>query len=172
MSDLEEERERTDLIRNRGKENGLFRACMDRIKEQHHYGQLLRQAFIVLGIFTDKLCYTELLTQFYICTKTLEKYVHEKEIPSAEKISSAYRFTDGYEEDLKQLLGKDRWETQVHDLISDAAREYVALLETLCGDTNGEDREAAMIGGTHHFKTYTQSNLLCFKSTFGIHSSG
>ena len=32
LPDLKEERKQTDLIRNRGMEGGLFRACMDKIR--------------------------------------------------------------------------------------------------------------------------------------------
>lgn len=71
--DVKNERRRTNLIRNRGTENGLFRACMDAIREQHHMGQMLRTAFVMGGVFTDVKCYTELLCQFYVCTKALEE---------------------------------------------------------------------------------------------------
>jgi hypothetical protein len=140
---LEDEREQTDLIRNRGKEGGLFRACMDKIRKSHHYGQLLRQAFIVMGLFTDKMCYAELLAQFYLTTKALEKIVHERELPCLREVSSYYRFTELYEEDLKHLLG-DQWKRRVHDeLASEAAREYVAMIAKECG--NGD--EAAIVAG-------------------------
>jgi hypothetical protein len=148
LSDLKEERKQTDLIRNRGMEGGLFRASMDKIRKSHHYGQLLRQAFIVMGLFSDKDCYSELLTQFYVTTKALEKLVHEKELACVKKVASYYRFTELYEEDLKYLLGDDQWERVVEgELISEAAREYIALIEKECGTGDKADREAAIIAG-------------------------
>jgi hypothetical protein len=145
-ADLNEERERTDLIRNRGKEGGLFRSCMDAIKKNHHIGQIMRQAFVLAGALTEKRCYIELLVQFYVTTKVLERFVHEKEIPVSKTVTSAYRFVDGYEKDLLFLIGDDWQEKVEKELTNDAAREYMALLET--SFTTGEtvEKEAALFG--------------------------
>jgi hypothetical protein len=42
MTSIEEEQ--TNSVRNQGRENGLFRKCMDTIKQSHTIGQGLRTA--------------------------------------------------------------------------------------------------------------------------------
>lgn len=146
MSDLDAEREQTDLVRNRGQEGGLFRACMDKIRKKHHVGQLLRQAFVVMGVFTDKTCYVELLVQFYVVTKALERFVDKKELPKAMRAIS-YQFTELYEADLKFLLSigdETELERRVNELTSDAAREYISLLQEECIHSN---KKAAIAAG-------------------------
>lgn len=136
-SNLAEERRQTDLVRNRGAKDGLFRACMDRIRQQHHIGQLLRSAFVMGGVFTDVHCYTELLTQFYAATKALEELLGKVKQQQKTHISEEmralldrYAFTEAYEADLKYLLGESEWEAQVQQLTSDAAAKYVRKLQT------------------------------------------
>jgi len=152
---LENERRKTDLIRNRGKENGLFRACMDKIRKSHHGQQLLRLVFIASGAFSDVKCYTELLVQFYVCTKALETLL-EKYKPSFIRPKSTdettvdysaednrihwYKFVEGYEADLQYLLGEN-WQSEVDSLTSDAAREYIKTLNSEGG------REESLIAG-------------------------
>ena len=46
--------EQTERVRNQGKPNGLFRACMDEIRSSHTTGQALRTAAIVSGLLTDR----------------------------------------------------------------------------------------------------------------------
>mmetsp|Transcript_5933 Transcript_5933/g.16867 ORF Transcript_5933/g.16867 Transcript_5933/m.16867 type:complete len:269 (+) Transcript_5933:36-842(+) len=142
-SNLAEERRQTDLIRNRGAEDGLFRACMDRIRRQHHIGQLLRSAFVMGGVFTDVHCYTELLAQFYVATKALEALLSKVKDQQPTHISKEmralldqYAFTEAYEADLKYLLGND-WEFDVRQLTSEAAVKYVRKLQTYSNPEEG-----------------------------------
>ena len=57
------EQVRTQRTRDRGKPDGLFRACMDQIHVDHSIGQTLRNAMLAAGLMTDQRCYAELLAQ-------------------------------------------------------------------------------------------------------------
>jgi hypothetical protein len=146
MSSNSEEVDQTDTIRNQGRVNGLFRACMDAIRSPHTIGQTLRNAALAAGILTDKKCYAELLGQFYIATAALEKRIDElllesdKNDQQSKKSSSrylllrevnglGYRFKEGYEKDLECLLGYDKWRKILNSWTTKPALEYARELE-------------------------------------------
>jgi len=121
-------------LRNQGRPDGLFRACMDQIRRAHSIGQALRGAVLVSGLLTDKFCYAELLLQFYVPTKALEErmaYVCEgkskNDFPLISKLRNKlhYNFQIGYERDLEYLLGKDDWKDLVRKWTTESAKKYV-----------------------------------------------
>lgn len=136
--------ERTEKVRNQGREDGLFRACMDQIRSSHTIGQSLRSAAIVAGLLTDAKCYAELLGQFYVATAALERRMEE--FLSAENNDTShddgsndsllakvkhlgYSFTQGYEQDLNALLGPN-WKEIIQSWTTEPAKQYVQRLET------------------------------------------
>lgn len=140
---IEEQVDQTDAIRNQGRVNGLFRACMDAIRSPHTLGQTLRNAALATGLLTDRNCYAELLGQFYVATASLEKRIDELLLQSEQdkdqKTSSylllrqvnglGYRFTQGYERDLEFLLGSDNWRKILNSWTTKPALEYARELE-------------------------------------------
>ena len=137
------EAEQTEKVRNQGKPDGLFRACMDKIKESHSVGQALRGAALTAGLLTDTCCYAELLGQFYIATAALEKRIDQvllDESNSDTRRSTArcsllrqvkslgYAFRNGYERDLEYLLGSD-WQKTINKWTTVPAQQYVNQLD-------------------------------------------
>jgi hypothetical protein len=142
------EAERTDKVRNQGREHGLFRACMDQIRSSHTIGQTLRSAALAAGLLTDAKCYAELLGQFYVATAALERRMeellltdgdisHDNDNPSSSsslllvaKVKTlGYSFKLGYERDLYSLLGPD-WKRTIHSWTTEPANRYIQRLET------------------------------------------
>ena len=138
------EAERTEKARNQGREDGLFRACMDQIRSSHTIGQSLRSAAIAAGLLTDAKCYAELLGQFYLTTAALERRMEE--LLSAENNDTSdddgsnysllakvkhlgYSFTHGYEQDLNALLGPN-WKEIMQSWTTEPAKQYIQRLET------------------------------------------
>ncbi len=133
--------DQTEKVRNQGRENGLFRACMDRIRSSHTTGQALRTALLTAGLLSDANCYAELLGQFYVATSALEKRMDELMLTCEDKggemsqllISKVkdlgYSFSLGYEKDLQSLLGSD-WKTIIESWTTEPAKQYVQLLES------------------------------------------
>lgn len=115
--------DKTEQVRNQGREHGLFRACMDTIRSSHTLGQTLRTAALTAGLLTDAKCYAELLGQFYLVTDALEERMCElMRAAENEKISLSatpkskpllvakvkalgYSFSDAYACDFRVLLG-------------------------------------------------------------------
>lgn len=131
-ADLAAETARTSRMRDRGKEGGLFRACMDEIEQDHSIGQKLRGVMLAAGLMTDAQCYAELLGQFYLCTEVLERRLYAAEAAKMALVRQVsalgYHFVEGYEEDLKHLLGDD-WKQKTHQQRTEPARRYMARLE-------------------------------------------
>lgn len=133
--------DQTEKVRNQGRENGLFRACMDRIRSSHTIGQALRTALLTAGLLSDANCYAELLGQFYVATSALEKRMDELMLTCEDedgetssllisKVKSlGYSFSLGYEKDLQSLLGSD-WKTIIESWTTEPAKQYVQLLES------------------------------------------
>ena len=133
--------DQTEKVRNQGRENGLFRACMDRIRSSHTTGQALRTALLTAGLLSDANCYAELLGQFYVATSALEKRMDELLLTCEDKggetssllISKVknlgYSFSLGYEKDLQSLLGSD-WKTIIESWTTEPAKQYVQLLQS------------------------------------------
>jgi hypothetical protein len=103
----------------KGKEGGLFRACMAAIRSSHHEARQIRTALILLGLFTDKSLYREWLCVFYAVNYELEKKMKSKEfeisltdpkeiaiLRSLKEYGATYYFSDLYEQDLEVLYGK------------------------------------------------------------------
>mmetsp|Transcript_2922 Transcript_2922/g.5474 ORF Transcript_2922/g.5474 Transcript_2922/m.5474 type:complete len:290 (+) Transcript_2922:163-1032(+) len=145
-----DEVDQTDAIRNQGRVNGLFRACMDAIRLPHTIGQTLRNGALAAGLLTDRNCYAELLGQFYIATAALEKridelllvdsndgrkddqeQIHQKNrLVLLRKVNElGYRFTKGYERDLEFLLGSDQWKKVLNSWTTEPAKDYARELE-------------------------------------------
>lgn len=145
------EADRTDRVRNQGREDGLFRSCMDQIRSSHTVGQTLRTAAIAAGLLTDAKCYAELLGQFYLATAALERRMEEllaeeddvlqKHVNGNNNAESSallvtkvvqklgYSFTIGYERDLHALLGSD-WKGKIESWTTEPAKRYIHRLES------------------------------------------
>lgn len=133
--------EQTERVRNQGKEDGLFRACMDEIRSSHTTGQALRTATLAAGLLSDKYCYAELLGQFYVATVALEKRIDEllikgscgdndkKSLLVAKVKKLGYSFTSGYEADLEALLGRE-WKGIIKSWTTEPAKQYIQRLES------------------------------------------
>jgi len=142
------EAEQTDRVSKLGRENGLFKQCMDEIKSSHGVGQALRSAALAAGALSDIHSYAELLGQFYVATKALELRIDEilkseeemdlnskNDSPKSEKLSKlklvrslGYSFSGGYESDLKFLLGEN-WRSKVKEMTTDPAKEYIQRIQ-------------------------------------------
>lgn len=135
-----DEAEQTERVRNKGQPNGLFRSCMDKIKHSHGVGQTLRTAKLAAGLLSDKNCYAELLVQFYVVTKAMEKRMdamllqskesgdtHEHNYNLLRKVKNdlGYAFCHGYERDLEYLLGQSDWEKTVETWTTQPAMKYM-----------------------------------------------
>mmetsp|Transcript_3952 Transcript_3952/g.6081 ORF Transcript_3952/g.6081 Transcript_3952/m.6081 type:complete len:284 (+) Transcript_3952:220-1071(+) len=141
MSGDDNEDEQTERVRNQGKEDGLFRACMDEIRSSHTTGQALRTATLAAGLLSDKYCYAELLGQFYVATAALEKRIDElltkdscgddeKSLLLVAKVKKlGYSFTSAYEADLQALLGRE-WKGIITSWTTEPAKQYVQRLES------------------------------------------
>lgn len=131
--------DQTDKIRNQGRVDGLFRACMDAIRIPHTIGQTLRNATLAAGLLADRNCYAELLGQFYIATAAMEKrmaHLLESDKGETDNVllrkvvkELGYHFSQGYEKDLEHLLGS-HWKTVLNSWTTEPANEYVRELET------------------------------------------
>lgn len=134
--------EQTERVRNQGKEDGLFRACMDEIRSSHTTGQALRTATLAAGLLSDKYCYAELLGQFYVATAALEKRIDEllskdscggddekSSLLVAKVKELGYSFTAGYEADLQALLGRE-WKCMIKSWTTNPAKQYIHRLES------------------------------------------
>lgn len=144
----------TASVRQQGRPDGLFRACMDSIRQSHTIGQALRGSLIVVGLMTDRHCYAELLGQFYVVTYALETRMEEllfgcgnydREastlIVAKMKVALGYSFVAGYESDLLHLLGP-QWRETIASWTTDPASRYV---ERLCTASDEECAAAAFI---------------------------
>jgi hypothetical protein len=133
-----DEAEQTELVRNKGQPDGLFRSCMDMIKHSHSVGQSLRTASLAAGLLSDKKCYAELLAQFYVVTKAMETRMdtllqskessgdtHHLKLLRKVRSDLGYSFCHGYERDLEFLLGKAEWETIVETWTTQSAMKYM-----------------------------------------------
>ena len=130
---LTEEEFQTNKTRNQGKGNGLFRNCMDEIKVKHTVGQRLRTVLVAAGVLTDKICYAELLAQFYVTTKALELRLEERRedsniVQKIVQLKPGYNFTKGYELDEQHLLGEN-WKERINTMISKPANDYIYLIQ-------------------------------------------
>jgi len=130
------EAERTERVRNQGKPDGLFRACMDTIRKSHSVGQALRGAALAAGLMSDARCYAELLGQFYVATEAMERRMDDS-LASGDADSFkvlrrvkelGYNFRTGYEQDLEHLLGLD-WKRTLGDWTTNPAKIYAERLE-------------------------------------------
>lgn len=119
--------EKTEIVRNKGEENGLFRAVMDKIKHSHTVGQKVRTAFVLSGVFSDQLLYAELLTQFAVTTAVFEDLLKERGSKSIANLD--YNFSPLYSLDLSHLLGPSSYTEKTSELASNAAKEYITLLK-------------------------------------------
>ena len=120
------EAERTEIVRNKGAENGLFRAVMDTIKHSHTVGQKLRTAFVLSGVFSDDMLYAELLTQFFVTTACFEELLEKQKPTSLTKLT--YAFSSEYSADLRHLLGPS-YKQKTEELASNAAKDYIDLIK-------------------------------------------
>jgi len=125
------ETEQTERVRNQGKPDGLFRACMDVIRTSHSVGQSLRTAALAAGLLSDARCYAELLGQFYVATAAMENRMDELlksrdgELRQVKELG--YNFSGGYERDLEHLLGPG-WRRTIDNWTTDPAKNYVKRL--------------------------------------------
>ena len=107
-----------DQVILKGEPDGLFRACMNSLRESHHDARRIRTALILVGLFTDKKLYREWLSIFYALTFALEEkmksYEFEQPLDDKEKEVlrklkaglGKYYFSELYELDLSFLYEK------------------------------------------------------------------
>jgi hypothetical protein len=137
------EAEQTDKVSKLGRENGLFKQCMDKIKNSHTTGQALRNAAVAAGALSDRENYAELLSLFYVATRAMEMRMDEIHESNSESIDSltekkfallkevkslGYSFCKGYELDLEHLLGQN-WKFKVDEMTTEPAKKYVERLK-------------------------------------------
>jgi hypothetical protein len=116
----DDESKNFDLLASKGREDGLFRACMKAIRSAHFRANRIRAVLTVAGLFTDKIIYTQVLSLFYVLTRELEikLQVESKTNEICRKIVDlGYHFTDQYENDLEFLYGTSQWKDLVEDLV-------------------------------------------------------
>ena len=107
------EDDQTDRVRNQGKADGLFRACMDDTLQPHNWTGITYSNSRCWS-FIRQMLLAELLGQFYVATAALEKRMDEliknsddKKPLLVDKVKKlVYSFTSGYENDLQALLGQ------------------------------------------------------------------
>jgi hypothetical protein len=129
------EEQATNLVRDQGNPGGLFRSCMDTIRRSHSVGQALRTAALAAGVMSDRICYAELLAQFYVATAALELRLKDRKDASemVKRVADLdYAFSPGYEADLMQLLGGN-WRARVQGMMTKSSKQYVAMIQ------NGSD---------------------------------
>lgn len=129
--DSASEAARTRKVRDQGKPNGLFRACMDAIEQKHTIGQKLRGVALGAGLMTDSRCYAELLAQFYLCTREMERRVRSDECGDmvCQVAALGYHFTPDYEADLEWLVGEE-WKERVEYMANSPTLRYMERLKT------------------------------------------
>ena len=89
-----------DQVILKGEPDGLFRACMNSLRESHHDARRIRTALILVGLFTDKKLYREWLSIFYALTFALEEKMKSYDLSSLLMTRKRKSF-----ENLKQGLG-------------------------------------------------------------------
>ena len=150
MKGMSESEDATETDRRKGEPEGLFEKCMVQIRTAHSFGQTLRTVFVLSGLFSDKLLYSELLTQFYVVTEVLEELLlkHEPEILASLPKQYKGGFSKLYEADLEYLL-KDTTNPslRVDSLISSSARKYIDILRNDISQEDGLYRKEALIAG-------------------------
>lgn len=135
----EDDGEAFDKTTSKGRENGLFQACMKSIRGAHVTSNRLRAGLVLAGLFTDKSIYREVLSMFYVVTKELEEKLDTLKVSDeiCQKIASLdYNFSKGYEKDMAVLYGDD-WETIIEDLIqkNKVARYYREMVRNMDSGT-------------------------------------
>ena len=132
-----------DKTTAKGKESGLFRACMKAIRSSHGTANRLRLGIVVAGLFTDVSVYSEVIALFYLATQAMEErceqLLKEKDDPIARSLLSlGYHFTPAYQVDLKLLyeskLGFPSWKHQVQEVMlhrNDSVRSYVQHIHNM-----------------------------------------
>jgi len=128
-----------------GEENGLFRASMDVIKSSHTVGQSIRAAFVLSGVFSDKMMYAELLAQFSHVTIEFETLLTKSSNAGGSNnfkgLRAMYAFAPQYSSDLTNLLGPSH-AIALPKLIRDPAKAYVELLRS---DSQGPHAKESLL---------------------------
>ena len=136
---------RTNAVRNMGAEDGLFRSSMDVIKSSHTVGQSIRAAFVLSGVFSDKMMYAELLAQFATVTIEFETLLTESSNAGGSNnftgLRAMYAFAPQYSSDLTNLLGPSH-AIALPKLIRDPAKAYVELLRS---DSQGPHAKESLL---------------------------
>jgi hypothetical protein len=142
-TDEPKEDDASKAIRQKGIPDGLFDKCMLQIRSSHSMGQTLRTLFVVSGLFSDRLLYSELLTQFAVVTSVLDELLVKLRPKSLSLLVDEYNgFSAAYKLDLKYLL-KDDLTISVETLTSSAAKAYIKMLRNDIED--GEYQEEALV---------------------------
>lgn len=108
---------------------------MQAIRSAHVESNRVRMVLTVIGLFTDKIIYTEVMTIFYTLTKELESKLEEKKKDDdaicRTILTLGYNFTPGYEKDLTFLYGSSDWKEQAKDIFakSPAAVSYLRWIQ-------------------------------------------
>jgi hypothetical protein len=140
---LNEEIDQTDRVSKQGRENGLFKQCMDKIKHSHTIGLKLRTAAVAAGALSDVQNYAEILSLFYVATRAMEMRMDEilegvsgsidnfteKQFVLLKDVRGlGYSFCKGYELDLEFLLGQN-WKFKVDEMTTEPAKKYAERLK-------------------------------------------
>lgn len=123
----------------RGKEGGLFRACMKEIRSGHVESNKLRMGIVVAGMFTDRNMYRDIICSFYVVTAAAERRMDEliqahKDPICLKLCDYGFRRSDKYEQDLQVLFqNATNWKEQVEQVaLSNAAtRHYVEKIQKM-----------------------------------------
>lgn len=139
--------QRFDRVTAKGKEDGLFQACMKALRQPHATGNRLRLVVVVAGLFTDKTIYREVISCFYLLTRQLESSLEKrKDDPICEKLLKlGYHFTPHYEEDLKFLYDDPaHWSDKVESVAKNntTVAAYLKKIDKAC-----EDGDASSLAG-------------------------
>jgi heme oxygenase len=117
-----------DSVSSKGRENGLFRACMKEIRSAHFRSNRMRAVIVLAGLFTDVRIYRDVISLFYAITKEMEDKLVELQAKDANDsicatlLALGYRFTEHYEKDLAYLYSKEKnaladWKSEVQVLL-------------------------------------------------------
>ena len=145
----EKEDDASEAIRRKGVPDGLFDKCMIQIRTAHSIGQSLRTLFVLSGVFSDKMLYSELLTQFYVVTEALERLLEKHEPQLLSSLREQYKggFAKLYQSDLQYLLENTNPPLCVADLTSSSAKKYIETIQSDISIENGQYRKEALIAG-------------------------
>lgn len=146
----------------KGKDDGLFRACMATMKSLHGEALNIRMGLVTSGVFTDATMYSEAITIFYAATKALETRLLDerlrdsmiaqgetKQVQILDQLRAfgkdRYFFADDYEQDLQAMYGTN-WEKLVAEMLQPDAKPCAnAFITHIQSMTKATDLAGALL---------------------------